>query len=303
MQEVTAPAGWYADPYDPGSSGLRWWDGQQWTGHVAASRPAQVVLPAASVALHVDDRRVRRLPADGRQRVVGEHFHQDSLRRICRGKHVPIAGYGNWDESLSVTARLVPEHDNPYDSTAVRIDVQGMAVGHLPREEAPAVHAHLSALAQTGTAAECEGRIVIARNGDYGIYLHLSDLDAVAFFLGLGDNQISMDGRWHAAAVGVRAYQDVLGRLCPEERIQRTLVATLDICTVTTGKYAGERTIEVRVNGHRVGQLSHIMSVRYGQRVADIVSAGKTPACRAVLSRGQSSGVGVTIFVPAPDRP
>jgi hypothetical protein len=32
--QPSTPAGWYDDPYAPGSGRLRWWDGQQWTQHV-----------------------------------------------------------------------------------------------------------------------------------------------------------------------------------------------------------------------------------------------------------------------------
>ena len=48
MSGTTAPAGWYADPYQPGL--LRWFDGLTWTDHVAAATP----LPptAATVVAH-----------------------------------------------------------------------------------------------------------------------------------------------------------------------------------------------------------------------------------------------------------
>jgi HIRAN domain len=127
---------------------------------------------------------VFRLPDDGRQQVVGEHFYQTALQRICRGKTVPRAGEpGCWENSLPTTARLVAEHDNPHDRTAVRVEVQGMTVGHLPREDAAVLHRFLAASQEAGRHAECEGRVVIASNGDYSIYLYLADLDSVAFAL------------------------------------------------------------------------------------------------------------------------
>jgi len=137
---------------------------------------------------------VLQLPDDGRQQVVGEHFYQTALQRICRGKTVPRAGdAGCWENSLPVTARLVAEHDNPHDQTAVRVEVQGLTVGHLPREDAAVLHKYLAAAQEAARHAECEGRIVIASNGDYSIYLHLSDLDSVAFALRPHGNEAAMD--------------------------------------------------------------------------------------------------------------
>lgn len=65
---------------------------------------------------------VLQLPDDGRQQVVGEHFYQTALQRICRGKTVPRADEaGCWENSLPTTARLVAEHDNSHDRAAVRV--------------------------------------------------------------------------------------------------------------------------------------------------------------------------------------
>lgn len=48
-EENSLPAaGWYPDPAD--SSRIRWWDGQQWTQHVAVSGEATPNLPVAEAA-------------------------------------------------------------------------------------------------------------------------------------------------------------------------------------------------------------------------------------------------------------
>jgi hypothetical protein len=39
MSTAATPAGWYPDP--AGGSALRWWDGQQWTGHLHAGAPPE----------------------------------------------------------------------------------------------------------------------------------------------------------------------------------------------------------------------------------------------------------------------
>ncbi len=120
---------------------------------------------------------VVQLPGDGRQPVMGEHFYQAALQQICLRQNVPTTDDpGCWENSLPVTARLAAEHDNPHDRTAVRVEVHGATVGHLPRDGAALLHKHLITLQREGKHAECEGRIIIASNGEYSIYLHLADL-------------------------------------------------------------------------------------------------------------------------------
>ena len=182
----------------------------QWTVHVRQPQSARVPERAASRADRSDSAEVVRLPDHGRQRVVGEHFYQAVFQHICQGKRVPRAGdAGCWENSLPVTARLVAEHDNPYDQTAVRVDVQYATVGHLPRDDAVKLHRSLTVVQSAGKHAECEGRIVIAGNGDYSIYLHLADLGLVASVLQPQDNKAPMDSPWQADASGEGSHQNV----------------------------------------------------------------------------------------------
>jgi hypothetical protein len=150
--------------------------------------------PGTERAPLADQAEVLQLPDDGRQQVVGEHFYQAALERICRGRTVPTVGdAGCWENSLPVSARLVAEHDNPHDRTAVRVEVRGITVGHLPRGDAAVLHGYLAATHERGQYAQCEGRIVVASNGDYSIYLHLANLDSVAFALRPQGGEATMD--------------------------------------------------------------------------------------------------------------
>jgi hypothetical protein len=217
------------------------------------------------------------LPDDGKQQVVGESYYQPAFHAICRGKTVPRAGDEGWEDSLAVAARLVAEHDNPHDPNAVRVDVQGKswlpAPGRCGHTACP-----LAALQETGKIAECEGRIVITYNGDYSIYLHLSDSDTVAFALQLSDDVVSMTGPWLARVSGEEAHQDVLGELVPTVGGEQTITATLAFCTVRKGKYAGQRAVEVRISGRRVGELSRVLSDRYAGRVRDDSCGRESPS-------------------------
>lgn len=135
------------------------------------------------------------------------------------------------------------------------------------------------------------------------MYLHLSDLDAVALALQLSDDEVFMDGSWTAQVLGEEAHHDVLRKLPAAVGRERVTAATLALCTVRKGKYSGQRAIEVRILGHRVGELSRLMSDRYADRVEEILAAGKVPVCRAVLRAAKAKGIQVTLFVPRVERP
>ena len=58
--------------------------------------------------------------------LVGESHYRQNFDRIC-GKTVDGAN------NMIVTAVLVCERDNPHDPDSVRVDVNGLPVGHLSR--------------------------------------------------------------------------------------------------------------------------------------------------------------------------
>ena len=56
--------------------------------------------------------------------VVGESFHQENLWRV-------VGGHTDEYVRCPVTAVLVPEYDNPYDPSAIAVQIMGLPVGHL----------------------------------------------------------------------------------------------------------------------------------------------------------------------------
>ena len=93
-------------------------------------------------------RKPQPLMLDGGQRVniVGEASYQDALDRICGGKCE--AGH-----DLTVKATLVPE-PHPYDPNAVMVQIDGMPVGYLCRDDAVAYQPR----AASGFGAACRLR-------------------------------------------------------------------------------------------------------------------------------------------------
>lgn len=67
---------------------------------------------------------------------VGESYYQDALRELVENSADPGPNWPFAGAQCEVTARLVPEADNPYDDQAVRVEIDGRKVGHLSRAEA-----------------------------------------------------------------------------------------------------------------------------------------------------------------------
>ena len=101
--------------------------------------------------------------------VVGESYYQPAIRAAC-GARV------NEDVFFECLAELVPEPENPYDSNAVKVLIDGQKVGHLSRSDAVEFGPTIA------EAIENQGpgivRAVIAGHKDsettnLGVFLHL----------------------------------------------------------------------------------------------------------------------------------
>lgn len=82
---------------------------------------------------------------------------------------------------------------------------------------------------------------------------------------------------------GEEHHQAVLARY-PEQRL---VAVELGWCTIRSGKYRGQQAVEVRLDGRRVGELTHLMSQRYGGFVSHVLAQGGRPGCAAVIQRGE----------------
>src|SRR4030042_2459327 len=85
--------------------------------------------------------------------IVGESNYQSSLEKMCGGQteegHEKI-----------VQATLIHEDDNPYDNKAIRVDIDGMTVGYLSRENAREYRKRLKKAGYPGITATCSAIIV-----------------------------------------------------------------------------------------------------------------------------------------------
>jgi hypothetical protein len=104
--------------------------------------------------------------------IVGESHHQLALNQICGGKIYD--GHNN-----ILTAELIHEDDNPFDDKAIRIDIDGMTVGHFSRKIAREYRTRIAEAGYPGVTAFCKAKIVggwkRGKNdeGHYGVRLDL----------------------------------------------------------------------------------------------------------------------------------
>lgn len=94
------------------------------------------------------------LGGDETLEVVGESFHQDALWKL-------VGGYTTEPVRVECRAALVPEPENPHDVNAIKVLIDGLLVGHLSREDAPAYLPGLRRLTMSHLGgAELRGVIV-----------------------------------------------------------------------------------------------------------------------------------------------
>lgn len=100
--------------------------------------------------------------------IVGESHNQSALRKIAKsGEH---GGLG-----LQVQAVLVPEHSNPYDENAVRVEIHRKTVGYLSRDEAAKFRKRLAAANMPLRTYRCHAAILGGGRKNYGVWIDLPD--------------------------------------------------------------------------------------------------------------------------------
>ena len=85
--------------------------------------------------------------------VVGESNYQSALEEIC-------GGHTEQGHRYEIEANLVLEDDNPHDSNAVMVSIEGETVGYLDRSTARSFRIALKAVAPRGAIAKCPAIIV-----------------------------------------------------------------------------------------------------------------------------------------------
>lgn len=242
------------------------------------------------------------LSEDGRLPIVGESLCQEALKIIAGGQ-----AFGQeLDRHHPVTAVLVPEPENVHDRNAVRVDVllgaQSIQVGYLASENARAYQPPLLLLRAAGSLGTCSGRITGGGPRSYGMYLHIASPDTMVIANatavppsgyatdGVSDPPINdratvhLGGDRSCVVTGEGRHQDILGRYAPRRAADLNRVTvSLEYCTIGSGRYRGERALEVRLDGRRVGELTPAMTRRYAPLIDAAHGQGAVVTCEAFV--------------------
>jgi hypothetical protein len=85
--------------------------------------------------------------------IVGESHYQAALEKICGGK-------SEEGHRKIVQATLIHDDNNPYDNKAIRVEIDGMTVGHFSRQNAREYRERLKEAGHPGITATCSAMIV-----------------------------------------------------------------------------------------------------------------------------------------------
>lgn len=107
--------------------------------------------------------------------VVGESYYQPALAKLATDHATTSAGA---DEIKPLTAHLIPDDYNEYDDKAVRVEINGLHIGYLSREDARSFRRRLGAKKLTGQITTCGaiitgGHIKDGKTMSYGAALDI----------------------------------------------------------------------------------------------------------------------------------
>ncbi|MEO6086564.1 MAG: hypothetical protein ABIQ18_25965 [Umezawaea sp.] len=108
---------------------------------------------------------------------------------------------------------------------------------------------------------------------------------------------VKLDAEVSVSVTREEHHQPALARYTVTEGQERHVAVELAWCTIDSGKYRGERGIEVRLDGQRVGELTYLMSRRYAPLVAQVTALGGRPGCTAAVQLG-ARGLEVVLRLP-----
>jgi hypothetical protein len=245
--------------------------------------------------------------------VVGESYYQENLWRLVAPRRP-----GD-DVHQDLSAILVAEYSNPYDSDAVAVHVQNLIVGHLPRQDARRYRPGLLRLQERyGQPIALSGFIAGGgvqgnRVGQLGIFLRHDPADfglpgGTTGRAGIGMfspkeledarlaylrnyNYRTMNcGRGSAEIVridGTMRFQDALKQAATRPRPWRHEMDR-HLPAVLVREPDDREAVAVLIDGNVVGFLARDVAGQHAQQLDDLESSGQHLVCSALIVGGDA---------------
>ncbi len=225
--------------------------------------------------------------------VAGSFFYQESAAALFPRR------FEEYSSTLETDALLIPEPSNPHDANAVRVEVNGLPVGHLPQETAAAYASVIGDMATRGLTPRVRAQAWGAQDYDsvwdddgnehrtattvdYHVRLALPEPHMLepANRPPAGPHAMLPFGR----SVQVSRDDETTDRLAPwvHPAGTRWLYATLHEYDQQLAR-TSRTVVEVRVDGQRIGQMTPKMSEDFLPVIRSLDLAGLVCAVRALL--------------------
>lgn len=164
-------------------------------------------------------------------------------------------------------------------------------MGYLPRQIAPRWQQRLLKMQKLGQTAFCSAMVYRNRDPGFQVVLRLAEPEEAFLWSAVPHGAVVLDAERMATPIGVHRHQGALGAV-PDGLMWATLTAG----AVWSGKYAGDPTIDVRIESHVVGQLNASQGARY----KSVLEMGSLVACEASVFQGARNRQ-VKIWLPKVD--
>ncbi|WP_143235358.1 HIRAN domain-containing protein [Paractinoplanes atraurantiacus] len=232
--------------------------------------------------------------------VVGESFYEKQIKALFKDTKLRADG----GTELAIVVELRPDPLNRYDPHAVGVWGTTGQLGSLSRDEAKKYQPVLLQLVKAGYTPVVGARAYGSEYEDYdgrkkfrgGVWLDLAE-PHMLFPLNApprdGAHQVLPLG----AAIQVTGEDKHLDALIPHLRPEGEgwVHATLHPITEQTARSTKD-LVEVRIDGHRVGQLTPKMSGDLLPAITHLAASGTTAATRAVV-KGNRLKAEVVLYV------
>lgn len=232
-------------------------------------------------------------PSSAPLEAVGEAYRPEAFTGLFKG--LPLRSPQGAE--LELPAALVPDPTNPYDHSAVAVWVGGYHVAYMDRSTARQWHRHLQVFTERNQHVIVPCRVWAADRGGRiaaRVTVYLPAIDALEPSNGLPQEAFEVLPVGPAMQVtGEDQHMDVLGPRATGR--ERPVAVTLHAIHEIRPRSAFE-SVEVRLDGERVGVLSKTQSENMLPLVKHVEARGKTAVARAVI-RGNKLKADVVLHV------